>query len=70
LNLDRNYARLNEFPEWYTVDENALYRLSSKAGAEQVRLGSELIAGIELNEGEWIVEPLGERREPEARPAQ
>ena len=68
LNLDRNYVRLNEFPEWFVVDENTLYRLrpatspaaaAAGAGDGIVRLGSELIAGIPLRAGEWIVEPLG-----------
>jgi hypothetical protein len=62
LNLDQNYVRLNEFPEWFVVDENVLYRLSSSAGGagvpEMVRLGSELIDGVTLGSGEWIVEPL------------
>ena len=47
LNFAQNYVRLNEFPEWFTVDENHLYRLRG-AGPEQVRLGSELIAGVVL----------------------
>jgi hypothetical protein len=59
MNLDKNYARLNEFPEWYTVDENTLYRLNRGSEAEQVRLGSELIAGVTLEPGNWTVEPLG-----------
>ena len=75
LNLDRNYVRLNEFPEWFVVDENTLYRLrpaaataaagaatGATAGDGTVRLGSELIAGIPLRAGEWIVEPLGAGR--------
>ncbi len=75
LNLDRNYVRLNEFPEWFVVDENALYRVrpaASGAGATAgatagiVRLGSELIAGVPLRAGDYIVEPLDD--EP-ARPA-
>jgi hypothetical protein len=67
LNLDKNYVRLNEFPEWFVVDENTLYRVRSgtaaaSAGADpardMVRLGSELIEGITLRAGDWIVEPL------------
>jgi hypothetical protein len=68
LNLDRNYVRLNEFPEWFVVEENALYRVRaavSGAGASAasasdgvVRLGSELMAGIPLRAGDFIVEPL------------
>jgi len=59
LNFAKDYVRLNEFPEWYAVDENRLYRIRSAGGAGQrVRLGSELIAGIRLEPGDWIVEPL------------
>ena len=62
LNFDRNYVRLNEFPEWFVVDENSLYRLSPSTGGdatrEMVRVGSELIAGVTLGAGDWIVEPL------------
>ena len=57
LNLDKNYVRLNEFPEWYTVDENRLYRLHD-GRTERVRLGSELIEGIEMGAGNWTVSPL------------
>jgi hypothetical protein len=47
---------LNEFPEWFTVDENTLYRVSGPGG-EQVRLGSELIQGISLAVGLWEIAP-------------
>ncbi|MDP2997900.1 MAG: hypothetical protein Q8N47_10465 [Bryobacterales bacterium] len=62
LNFDKNYVRLNEFPEWYTVDENTLYRVrrASAPAQERVLLGSELIAGIVMEPGDWIVEPLGQ----------
>ena len=61
LNFGRNYVRLNEFPEWYVVDENTLYALrsASNEAGPLVRLGSELILGVELAPGDWIVEPLG-----------
>jgi hypothetical protein len=61
LNFDRNYVRLNEFPEWFVVDENTLYRLRRSAGAtaEIVRLGSELTEGVELSPGDWVVESVG-----------
>jgi hypothetical protein len=57
INLERNYVRLNEFPEWFTVDENTLYRL--RGPRQEIRLGSELIAGVPLGAGNWVVEPLG-----------
>lgn len=61
LNLDKNYVRLNEFPEWYTVDENTLYRVrpASQPAGEQILLGSELIEGIDMAPGNWTIEPLG-----------
>jgi hypothetical protein len=55
-NLEQNYVRLNEFPEWFVVDENRLYRV--KGPREEVRLGSELAGGIALEPGNWIIEPL------------
>ncbi len=62
LNLEMNIVRLNEFPEWFAVDENHLYRLrrESSASADQMRLGSELIAGVTMAPGDWIVESAGE----------
>jgi len=60
LNFDKNYVRLNEFPEWFTVDENHLYRLSALNVPARVYLGSELIAGIEMAPGDWTVESLGD----------
>ncbi|MBL8230223.1 MAG: hypothetical protein JNL98_17165, partial [Bryobacterales bacterium] len=58
LNLDQNYVRLNEFLEWYTVDENTLYRVS-RQGQEMTLLGSELIAGVMMAPGDWTVSPAG-----------
>jgi hypothetical protein len=46
LNFAKNYVRLNEWPEWFTLDETTLYRVSDAAGREQIRLGSELIEGL------------------------
>lgn len=56
LNFDRNYVRLNEFPEWFTVGENTLYRL--RGARDRILLGSELIAGIALEPGNWTLEPV------------
>lgn len=50
-NWRTNYVRLNEFPEWFTVDENALYELSSAAGGSRVLAGFELIEGVEVAQG-------------------
>jgi len=59
LNLDRNYVRLNEFPEWFTVDENSLYRLRSGTN-DRIVLGAEMVDGIRLPAGNWTVEPYRE----------
>ena len=61
LNLQQNLVRLNEFPEWFTVDENTLYRIGRAGTPGDIRLGSELIAGITLDPGEWIVESVASR---------
>jgi hypothetical protein len=59
LNFARNYVRLNEWPEWYTVDENRLYRVRDGAGREEIRLGSELKAGIDVAApSRWTIEPI------------
>jgi hypothetical protein len=61
MNFDKNYVRLNEFPEWYVVDENTLYRLSPAGDGSRARvlLGSELIQGISIAAGDWILESVG-----------
>jgi hypothetical protein len=59
LNFSRNYVRLNEWPEWFTVDENTLYAITDASGRETVRLGSELKAGVEVaGSGRWSVRKL------------
>jgi len=57
MNFDRNYVRLNEWPEWFTVDENRIYEITDQAGgAKQLRLGSELKAGISVSGPlQWLV---------------
>jgi len=49
LNFRKNYTRLNQWPEWYTVDENTLYRVQDpNSSQEEIRLGSELKEGFEV----------------------
>jgi hypothetical protein len=63
LNFGRNYVRLNEWPEWFTVDENTLYRIVDGQGRESLRLGSELKDGLEVTgSGRWTVEALASAR--------
>jgi hypothetical protein len=62
LNLPRNYVRLNEWPEWFTVDENTLYRVTDASGQVQVRLGFELKEGFEVTApARLVVEKAGLR---------
>jgi hypothetical protein len=56
MNFEINYVRLNELPEWFVVDENGLYRVHDGRGSGSEWLGSELIKGVSLAPGEWIVE--------------
>lgn len=59
INLARNYVRLNEFPEWFVVEPNWLYRLEGPSGPVRLRLGSELMEGVRVEAGAWTVEPVG-----------
>jgi hypothetical protein len=48
MNFDRNFVRLNEWPEWFPVDENALYEIRDGRGRTQILLGSDLADGVPL----------------------
>jgi hypothetical protein len=62
MNLDRNYVRLNEWPEWFVVDESSLYELRGQSGARRIVLGGELRRGIAVGSGRWVVRPLTRSR--------
>jgi len=64
LNFARNYVRLNEWPEWFTVDENALYRLVDESGRETLRLGSELKTGVPVEGSRRLVVERAPARTP------
>ena len=59
INLAQNYVRLNEFPEWFVVEPNWLYRVSGGTVPARLRLGSELMQGEPFTAGDWRIEPLG-----------
>jgi hypothetical protein len=48
MNFDRNYVRLNEWPEWSPLDESTLYEVRDGAGRTQTLLGSDLIDGVRI----------------------
>jgi hypothetical protein len=59
LNFDRDYVRLNEWPEWFIVDENTIYKMQDATGRARVLLGSELKEGVPIKApGRWLVQPL------------
>ncbi|MCA9425172.1 MAG: hypothetical protein KC994_08870 [Candidatus Omnitrophica bacterium] len=47
FNMPINYPRLNEFPEWFTVNGDSLYQIEVD-GNHEVRCGGELIEGFDL----------------------
>lgn len=40
--------RLNEWPEWYVVDENTLYEVRDATGRVQTLLGADLADGLPI----------------------
>lgn len=49
LNLPINYPRLNEFPEWFTVESGATYELKPSRGSRMVKTGAQLAEGVFLS---------------------
>ncbi len=48
FNLPVNYTRLNEFPEWFTVDQDHLYSIVIDDNEALIRTGGELVQGLEV----------------------
>lgn len=49
LNISQNYPRLNEFPEWFTVEYDHVYRVQINNEAKRSYLGADLTEGILLS---------------------
>lgn len=49
LSLPSNYARLNEWSEWFTVEADALYRVKAGNARAEVKTGAELALGLPLS---------------------
>ena len=63
LNFQRNFVRLNEWPEWYVVDEPTLYEVVDAAGRVQTLLGADLLDGVPISApARLIVRPLAVTR--------
>ncbi|AMY08213.1 hypothetical protein LuPra_01406 [Luteitalea pratensis] len=56
LHLPINYPRLNEWPEWFTVEHDRRYEVRVGDGPPAARLGAELVQGLALTlkEGESV----------------
>jgi hypothetical protein len=48
MGLPVNYPRLNEFPEWYTVEPTRLYDVAVDGKSTPAMLGDDLIRGLRL----------------------
>lgn len=48
MGLPLNYPRLNEFPEWFTVEPALLYQVVVEDGEPELRLGEELRRGLPI----------------------
>lgn len=48
-NIRQNYPRLNEFPEWFTVESDLLYPVAKGDQDARKILGADLISGIPLS---------------------
>jgi hypothetical protein len=46
--MRENYPRLNEWPEWYVVEDDSRYFVSKDGTAKTVRIGAELRQGLGL----------------------
>jgi hypothetical protein len=48
LKLPIDYTRINQFPEWYTVERQTSYRVTTIGGSSVVKSGQQLREGIPL----------------------
>ncbi len=55
LHLPMDWARINQFPEWFTVGDEEEYSVSIDRMAKKMK-GTELISGLELSlaPGQWV----------------
>lgn len=50
-----NYPRLNEWPEWFTVERNQLYEVAIGGGEGKIYTGQQLIDGLPVRTGSMEV---------------
>lgn len=46
MRMPQDYPRINQFPEWFTVDGDASYRLGQEGDAPETHSGRELLSGL------------------------
>jgi hypothetical protein len=74
MHMPLDYPRINQFPEWFTVEAAARYAVRDfSSGSVKTVTGAELEAGlpVELKAGVELrlrVEPAGDAAGPDARP--
>jgi hypothetical protein len=49
LHLPLDYPRINQFPEWFTVDASRSYVVDGVDGGEKLQTGEQLIAGVPIS---------------------
>ena len=58
FNLPKNFVRLNEFPEWFTVTHASLWELARPDGKDsRIVSGAELRTGVPVTAGDWVLKP-------------
>ena len=63
MHLPLDYPRINQFPEWFTVESAERYLVAVDDGREQAVKGAELIAGLPLKLGAGSAHTLAIRHE-------
>jgi hypothetical protein len=61
MHLPADYPRINQFPEWFTVEKVVHYGIKVNSGSKRVVMGEELASGIplELEAGRALVVEIG-----------
>ena len=60
--FNKNYPRINEFPEWYTVEEGTVYRIDDSVREKSVLVkGGDMLKGIQggFEDGEFLFWKVG-----------
>jgi hypothetical protein len=48
MHLPLDYTRINQFPEWFTVQADARYQVKLGSGRSQNKTGAQLAEGIPM----------------------